>query len=80
VLDFIPDKQEPLFNRPRDPIFTINTNLSDKLILHDNNTSVNINFTEYLVKNQKGDIYYHNYTDILLREEETLASIIEEPY
>ena len=51
VLDFTPDVQYPKFNRPREPMHSINTNLSSLPISQERNAShSSINFTQYAAR------------------------------
>lgn len=72
-----------MFHKPREPIQSIDTNITRvPIIIAPNNSAVGINFTEYLVKRPRfyEDISFDNFTEKLVKEEEYIKSLKEEPY
>ena len=82
MLDFTPDVQYPKFNRPREPMHSINTNLSSLPITQERNAShSSINFTQYTARpKHREDNQYENLTALLIKEEQELNLTKDETY
>ena len=81
VLDFTPDVQYPKFNRPREPMHSIDTNLTSLPIMLENNVSRSrINFTQYARPSVREDVQFQNLTALLNKDEQELNKTMDEQY
>ena len=58
VIQFTADEQYPKFNRPREPLHNFNASIAELPIIPTVNSTVDINFTEYLIKKQRSSNIY----------------------